>query len=420
MAALKIIDVRPTTVTVPLEAPLRHSNGAHWGRFVRTIVEVETDDGLIGLGEMGGGGESAELAIHGLKAYLVGHNPFQLEALRFKIANPTASLYNNRTQLLAAIEFACLDLIGQKLGVPVYDLLGGKLRDEVGFASYLFYRYANPDTGEGEVRTVDQLVAHARDLRNAHGFTTHKLKGGVFPPSYELEGYRALAEAFPGDRLRYDPNGALSVEESIRFGKAIEDLRNDYFEDPAWGLNALRRVRSMVDIPTATNTVVVNFEQLAANVLDLAVDVILLDTTFWGGIRACIKAAAVCDTFQLGVAVHSSGELGIQLATMLHLGAVLPNLTFDADAHYHHVMDDIITGGKMRYVNGRIRVPDGPGLGVTLDRDKVREYSELYTELGGYPYDRDPGRPEWYALVPNERWADPQDDTRPNMSNRSS
>jgi glucarate dehydratase len=259
MAPLKIIDVRPTTVTVPLEAPLRHSNGAHWGRFVRTIVEVESDDGLIGLGEMGGGGESAELAIQGLKAYLVGHNPFELEALRFKIANPTASLYNNRTQLLAAIEFACLDLIGQKLDVPVYDLLGGKLRDDVGFASYLFYRYANPETGHGEARTTDQLVAHARDLRDTYGFTTHKLKGGVFPPGYELEGYRALADAFPDDRLRYDPNGALSVAESIRFGKAIEDLRNDYFEDPAWGMNGLRRVRSMVGIPTATNTVVVNF-----------------------------------------------------------------------------------------------------------------------------------------------------------------
>src|SRR5687768_8518509 len=144
MAALKIIDVRPTTVTVPLEAPLRHSNGAHWGRFVRTIVELETDDGLVGLGEMGGGGESAELAFAGLKPYLVGHDPFQLEALRFKICNPTASLYNNRTQLHAAIEFACLDLIGQRLDVPVHDLLGGKLRDEVPFASYLFFRYTNP------------------------------------------------------------------------------------------------------------------------------------------------------------------------------------------------------------------------------------------------------------------------------------
>lgn len=412
---MHIVDIRPTTVTMPLEAPLRHSNGAHWGRFVRTIVEVETDNGLIGLGEMGGGGESAERGFAALKPYLVGHNPFDLEALRFKIANPTASLYNNRTQMLAAIEFACLDLIGQRLDVPVYNLLGGKLRDEVGFASYLFYRYANPDTGEGEVRTADQLVAHARELREAHGFTAHKLKGGVFPPDYELETYLALAEAFPSDSFRYDPNGALSVEQSIRFGKAIEHVRNDFFEDPAWGLNGLRRVRSMVDIPIATNTVVVNFEQLAANVLDLAVDVVLLDTTFWGGIRQCIKAAAVCETFQLGIAVHSSGELGIQLATMLHLGAVLPNLSLTADAHYHHLTDDIIQGGKAQYRDGRIRVPDGPGLGVKLDREKLREYNELYRELGGYTYDRDPGRPGWYSLVPNERWADPTDDAVPSL-----
>jgi glucarate dehydratase len=412
---VKIIEIRPTTVTVPLQAPLRHSNGAHWGRFVRTIIEVETDEGIVGLGEMGGGGESAEAAIRGLNSYLLGHNPLELESLRFKIANPTASLYNNRTQLLAAIEFACLDIVGQKLGVPVFNLLGGKLRDEVGFAGYLFFRYGEPNSGKHEVRTIDQLVAHARDLKAEYGFTSHKLKGGVFHPDYELDAYRALAAAFPGDSFRYDPNGALSVEQSIRFGKAIEHLRNDYFEDPTWGLNGMRRVRSMVDIPTATNTVVVNFEQLSANVLSPAVDVILLDTTFWGGIRPCIKAAAICEMFQLSVAVHSSGELGIQLATMLHLGAVLPNLSFDADAHYHHLSDDIIVGGKMRYENGKIKVPEGNGLGVQLDREKVRQYSELYQELKGYPYDRDPGRAAWFPLIPNDRWADPDDDSRPTM-----
>jgi glucarate dehydratase len=160
----------------------------------------------------------------------------------------------------------------------------------------------------------------------------------------------------------------------------------------------------------ATNTVVVNFEQLAANVLNTAVDVILLDTTFWGGIRACQKAAAVCETFQLGVAVHSSGELGIQLATMLHLGAVLPNLSFAADAHYHHLTDDIIEGGLMPYEDGSIAVPVKPGLGVTLNRAKVAEYAELYRLKGPYSYDQDPGRPGWSPLVPNDRWADPNDD----------
>ena len=164
---MKIIDIRATPVTVPLEAPLRHANGCHWGRFVRTIVEVETDEGLIGLGEMGGGGESAVAAFNSLKSYLVGHDPTNLERMRFLVANPTASLYNNRTQILAAVEFACLDILGQKWGVPVYDILGGKVRQYVPFASYLFFRYANGD-GAGEVRTKEQLYARARPRKDRY------------------------------------------------------------------------------------------------------------------------------------------------------------------------------------------------------------------------------------------------------------
>src|SRR6266567_7290940 len=406
---MKIVDIRATPVTVPLAAPLRHANGCHWGRFVRTIVEVETDEGLIGLGEMGGGGESAVAAFNSLKSYVIGRDPTRLEELRFLIANPTASLYNNRTQILAALEFACLDILGQKWGVPVSDVLGGKVREHVPFASYLFFRYPNASDESGEVRTCDQLVAEARALKRRHGFTTHKLKGGVFPPEYELECYRALAAAFPGDRFRFDPNGVWSTEQAIWFGRHIEDLNNDYFEDPVFGLHGMRRVRERVRMPLATNTVVVGFEQLAANVLATAVDVILLDTTFWGGIRPCVKAAGLCEAFQLGVAVHSSGELGIQLATMLHLGAVVPNLTFAADAHYHHLADDVIVGGKLEYCHGAMPVPTAPGLGVKLDRDRLAEYHELFIRLGTYPYDQDPLRPGWAPLIPNQSWADPKD-----------
>ncbi len=410
---MRIADIRATTVTVPLEAPLRHANGCHWGRFVRTIVEIETDTGLIGLGEMGGGGESAEAVFRAMKQYLVGHDPARLEEMRFLIANPTASLYNNRTQVLAALEFACLDILGQAWGVPVSEILGGRLRDRVPFAAYCFFRYANPQTGEGEVRTIDQILANAECLKRQFGFTSHKMKAGVFHPDYELEAYRALAAKFPGDNVRFDPNGVWSTEQAIRFGQGIEGLRNDYLEDPVYGLNGMRRTRQMVRVPLATNTVVVNFEQLSANALDPAVDVILLDTTFWGGIRACVKAAGVCETFQTGVAVHSSGELGIQLATMLHLGAVIPNLSFAADAHYHHLKDDIIEGGLLPYENGAIRVPEGSGLGVRLNREKLREYHELYQRLGGYPYDQDPGRPGWTPIIPNDRWADPNDGRTP-------
>jgi len=412
---MKITDIRATPVTVPLEAPLRHANGCHWGRFVRTIVEVETDEGLIGLGEMGGGGESAVAAFDGLKPYMLGRDPARLEEMRFLIANPTASLYNNRTQILAALEFACLDILGQKWGVPVSEILGGRVRDHVPFASYLFFRYPNGADRSGEVRTCEQLVAEAKALKARYGFTSHKLKGGVFAPKYELECYRALADALPGDSFRFDPNGVWSTEQAIWFGQRIEDLKNDYLEDPVFGLHGMRRTREKVRMPLATNTVVVGFEQLAANVRETAVDVILLDTTFWGGIRPCVKAAGICEAFQLGVAVHSSGELGIQLATMLHLGAVVPNLTFAADAHYHHLVDDVIQGGKLSYCHGAIPVPTEPGLGVKLDRDRLREYHELFLRLGTYPYDQDPLRPGWSPLIPNQSWADPGDDRVPQI-----
>ncbi len=413
---MRIKDLRVTPVTVPLEAPLRHANGCHWGRFVRTIVEVETDEGLIGLGEMGGGGESATAAICALKPYLIGRDPARIEEMRFLISNPTASLYNNRTQIVAALEFACLDLLGQKWGVPVSEILGGRLRDKVPFASYLFFRYPHSSGIGGEVRTVDQLVKEAIALKKQYGFSTHKLKGGVFSPEYELACYRALADALPGDTFRFDPNGVWSTEQAIWFGQQIEDIRNDYLEDPVFGLHGMRRTREKVRMPLATNTVVVNFEQLSTNILNTAVDVILLDTTFWGGIVPCIKAASTCDIFKLGVAVHSSGELGIQLATMLHLGAVIPNLTFAADAHYHHLLDDVIEGGKMKYANGAIEVPNGPGLGVKLNRDKLNEYHELYLKLGTYPYDQDPLRPGWAPTIPNHKWADPLDDRVPQIA----
>ncbi|SLN62649.1 enolase C-terminal domain-like protein [Pseudooctadecabacter jejudonensis] len=402
-----IADIKATTVAVPLEAPLRHANGTHWGRFVRTIIEVIDSEGRSGWGEMGGGGESAEAAVLGLKPYLIGHDPIQLEQLRWKLMNPTASLYNNRMQLHAAVEMACMDLAGQQHGLRACDLLGGAIREAVPFASYLFYRYENDaGTAGGETR-ADDIVAMARTLKDTHGFTTHKLKGGHFAPDHDITVMEALADAFPGDSLRLDPNGVWSVEEAIRVGRAIEHLPNDYFEDPTWGLDGMRRVRDRTNIPTATNQVVVNFEQLVQSIRQDIVDVILLDTTFWGGLRQAYKAGTVLETFQFSAAVHSSGELGIQLASMLHLGAALPNLNFAADAHYHHLTDDIIEGGLMTYENGAIAVPKGPGLGVEVNRDKLAEYAEHFKSVGGYAYDRDPGRPDWYAVMPERNYADP-------------
>jgi glucarate dehydratase len=401
---MKITDITATTVSVPLEAPLRHAAGSHPGRFVRTIVRVVTDEGIVGLGEVGGGGNSLKASIEGMKTVLAGHDPFNLEMLRWKVNNPILSAYYSNLQVLAPIEFACLDIMGKATGRPVCDLIGGRVRDRVSFAAYLFYRY--PRRGKGGEETAEQMVRHAKQLVRDCGFKSLKLKGGVFPPAHDVEVTKALRKAFPKHKIRVDPNCVWSVEDAIWVAKQIEPLGIEYFEDPVWGMAAMARVRKQTSMPLATNHIVVNFDQLAPGIKMEAVDVILIDPHFWGGIAAARKAAMVCDVFGLGVSMHSGGELGISLAAMLHTAASLSNLGFAADAHYHHVKDDIIKGGKFKYVDGAIAVPTGPGLGVELDPDRMAKYEEEFQKQGQYDYHQDPGRPGWVMSIPGFRYAE--------------
>ena len=221
--------------------------------------------------------------------------------------------------------------------------------------------------------------------------------------------YRALAEAFPErSRSATIRTRALTVEEAIRFGQAIEDLRNDYLEDPAWGLNGMRRLREMVRIPLATNTVVVNFEQLAANVLDPAVDVILLDTTFWGGIRPCVKAAGVCETFQLG-------DRGAFLGRARHSarddaaprrGAAEPRLRrrralSPPGRRHDRRRPDAVRGRRDRGARpARPRRHARP-------REAARSTPSSTASSAAIPTTAIPAGPAGMPLVPNDRWADP-------------
>ncbi len=400
---MKITDIKARTVSVPLEAPLRHAAGSHPGRFVRTIVEVSTDEGITGLGEVGGGGNSLASQFESLKSILIGHDPFQLEMLRWKVNNPILSVYKPMLQVLAPIEFACLDIMGKATGRPVCDLIGGRVRADIPFAAYVFYRY--PLNGRGGEETAGDIVQHTRELIELYGFRSVKLKGGVFSPQHDVDVTQALREAFPDVKLRVDPNCVWSVGDALHVAEQIEPLGIEYFEDPVWGMAAMAAVRSRTSMPIATNHIVVGFDQIAPAVHMQAADVILIDPHFWGGIVAAKHAAVVCDTFGLGVSMHSGGELGVSLAAMLHLAASLPNLSYAADAHYHHVLDDVISGGKLKYRDGAIRVPDGPGLGVELDEDKMSLYEEAFTKEGQYDYHQDPGRPGWVMTIPGFSYA---------------
>jgi len=393
---MKIIDLRVRTVAIPLNAQLRHNTGVHPGYFLRTILELITDEGIVGLGEVGGGDQRA--ALTKLKPRIVGMDPFDLEAIKLKTLR--AIYYLSNTRLYAAIEIACLDIQGKAAGVPVNQLLGGKVRDAVPMIAYLFWRYDRP--GGGDDTQAEDLADLCVELHESLGVEAMKLKAGVMDPMEEARVLELCRDRLGNNfGLRIDPNGLWSVPTAVRVGHRLEGLELEYFEDPAWGLEGMRAVRQQVRMPLATNMYPNKFDDLGPAIRMDSIDIILTDLHYWEGPRGVKDLCAVCRTFNLGVAMHSGAEFGIELAAMLHTASTIPQMHFAGDAHYHFLEDDIIVGGKMQYENGAIAVPTGPGLGVELDEEKMARYEAYFEENGDYyaRFHQDPRRPEWYPNV---------------------
>ncbi|KAA9356508.1 enolase C-terminal domain-like protein [Larkinella humicola] len=394
---MKIIDLRTRCVAIPLNAQLRHNTGVHPGYFLRTIVEVITDEGIVGLGEVGGGDQRG--ALQKLKPRIIGLDPFQLEIMKLKVLRSIYYLSNAR--LYAALEMACLDIQGKVLGRPMSDLLGGRIRDEVPFIAYLFWRYDRPGDGKHD-ETAEDLADYCQELHETLGVKAMKLKAGVMAPKEEVRVLELCRRQLGDDfGLRIDPNGLWSVQTAVQMGRRMEDLNLEYFEDPSWGLEGNAAVRKQIHIPVATNMYPAKFDDLAPAIRMGSVDIVLTDLHYWEGPRGVKDLAAVCNTFNLGVAMHSGAEFGVELAAMIHTASTIPTMNFAGDAHYHYLTDDIIEGGLMKYENGCIKVPTGPGLGVSLDEDKMKHYEKYYEEKGDYyaRFHQDPYRPDWFPTV---------------------
>lgn len=373
---MKITDVRITPAAIPLDRALLHSWGQHLG-FGRLIVEIDTDEGITGLGECSlSPSRAQEEVLRSFVPQLIGEDPLNVERLRAKLVGPfyVRMFGNTITTGFAAVEFALLDIMGKSFGQPVHTLLGGKLRDRVAFSSYVFY----PAGHEGWEATDAAIVEDVERLIAEKGFTSIKLKCGVFPPDEEIETFRHLRERFPRLPIRMDPNSIWSVATSVRVARKLVDLDPEYLEDPTWGMAGMARVKRMSPgVPLASNMAVFGYEDIAPGLLLDAVDVVLADIHWYGGLRATKELARLCETFGLDFGMHSGTEFGVSMAAMLQVNASIPSMSHQADSHYHYLADDVITEPFV-FVDGAVTVPDRPGLGVELDRDKLARYNELY------------------------------------------
>lgn len=394
---MKIVDLKTTPVTIPMEAPLRWSLGVERGT-TRTILEVQTDQGIVGIGETYGGVATAR-ALQSLKEMVTGTDPFEFEKTLKKLQVFCISYETFvAPHVTAALEMACLDIEGKALNRSAASLLGGKYKDKIPFAAYLFYRYPAAD-GTGGEDSPEKMLDYTHALVEHYGFDVLKLKGGVLPPKEELRTIKLLREAFPDFQIRFDPNAAWSVSTSINTLRRMLDYDIEYAEDPTWGIEGMSLVRRDVPIPLATNMCVINFEQIPLAVRTRCIDIILSDVHYWGGLASNKKLAGVCETFQIGLGMHSDRELGISTAAQLQLASALPFMSYAPDSHYHHQSDDIITK-PFEYKNGCFTIPEGPGLGVEIDRDKLAKYSKLHDEEGESGEFLDPYRPDWVPMLP--------------------
>lgn len=392
-----IRQVRVTPVAFR-DPPLLNAAGVHEPWALRTIVEVITDEGLSGLGETYGDLEhlgkvrECAQALIGLDVHAANDMYARISAIVGDVVSDMHGLTGMATQeksidrVFSPFEVACLDIRGKAAGVPVADLLGGRVRDAVPYSAYLFYKWdGHPGAGPdrfGEALDPAGVVAQADMLIKEYGFTSIKLKGGVFPPDQEIAAIEALHEAFPGIPLRLDPNAAWTVETSIRVGRALEG-RLQYLEDPTPGIPGMAQVAAEVPMPLATNMCVVTHEHLPPAIAQQAVKVLLLDHHYWGGLVRSAQVASLCATFGLELSMHSNSHLGISLAAMTHLAAATPNLTYACDTHTPWQNgEDVVVPGSLRFVDGAVPVPSGPGLGVELDRDALAVMHEQYLTCG--------------------------------------
>ena len=394
--------IRVTEVTVTpvafADPPLLNAVGVHEPFALRTIIEVNTDAGLTGLGETFA--DSGHLdRIRAVAAGLAGTDVYRLGELRQRVAATLAGASGSDAHGLtgritgagtvdrtfAPFEVALLDIQGKAAGLPVSDLLGGAVRDRVPYSAYLFYKWDShpgqaPDEW-GPALDADGIVAQAKHMIGEYGFSAIKLKGGVFPPDADIAAVRALREAFPEHPLRLDPNAAWTVDTSVRVAHKLDGVL-EYLEDPTPGIHGMATVAARAPMPLATNMCVVGFDDLPPALAQGAVGVVLSDHHYWGGLRRSSLLAGICDTFGLGLSMHSNSHLGISLAAMTHLAAATPNLTYACDTHWPWKTEDVIGPGALSFVDGSVPVPTAPGLGVELDRDALALLHEQYERYG--------------------------------------
>ncbi len=414
-------------------------SGAHAPWFTRNLVILKDSAGNTGVGEIHGGDYTC-YALKSCIPLVVGQPIGKYRAILDRIHKgsrraaeddgegiQTLDISKLKFVVKAewAIECALLDLLGQYLDLPMCELLGdGKQRDQVETLGYLFYvsdkEKAKPalpyiDESEStdpwfrlrrqEMLTPARIVEQAQVLHEKYGFKNFKLKGGVLKGSEEMEAVRALKKAFPNGRINIDPNGAWSLQEAVEICKPMEGILT-YIEDPCGpeagysSREVMAEFKNAVKLPVATNMIATDWRQFYHAAALKSVDIVLADPHFWG-FGGSVRMAQILNDWGLTWGSHSNNHFDITLTAFAHVAAAAPGNPTALDTHWIWQDGQNLLKDTPQIADGYLQVPDRPGMGVTLDMEKVMEANKLYNRLADH--DRDDAKAMQY-LIPDWKY----------------
>jgi L-alanine-DL-glutamate epimerase-like enolase superfamily enzyme len=374
---MKITGLRSTILSVPFKKPTAWPYG-HWDGMTIVVVEIETDKGITGVGEsacLQGSAEACKQFIDNTLPLLNREDPFNTERIHQKIEGLGGWAFGRyfAGYVLGGIDMALWDIIGKACGQPLYKVLGGKVREKSECFKYIPH---------------DQPQVMAQEAKDAirQGY------GTLYCKYTDIDHLKKAIEAIRGvvgfePKLWVDFNGTLSPGFAVQFIKEMERFRLDIVEQPVLPFN----LEGMAYVKNSTSARILAHESSwtlydAMNVIKKdAADIISVEPRMTWGILTTKKAAALAEAVGMPVIMHSFAELGVGTAALLHIIASTPNFILANQCMYDWFNDDYIQGGPFRFENGCLRVPEAPGLGVELDRGKMKQYHEKYKEVGTYP-----------------------------------
>ena len=386
---MKITRIVATPVNIPLEKPLWWTGG-HYPGTSKTIVEVETDEGIVGLGEAPSTDVVATIAAMGER--LRGCNPIDIADCESRCVPPWQIVQNTDdssvVKAFGAIEIALWDIRGKLWNQPLYQLLGGAVRKDIPFTEYFGFRH-------GGESSPQEVADYCLRMREEHGSTFFEGKLIRGDPALEVSTVKAMREALgPSAMIRLDSNMQWSLTTARRLLRDLEpyDIRN--YEDPVATFEEMATLRQHSAIPFSTHV-----PDIRRAVALGAPDYIVTNFAVLGGIGRAARFIGACEAMGVGFWCYS-GDAGIATAGYLHMTAAMPWITEPSQSLFRWQVGDVIEGGPFWQTNNVVRVPEGPGLGVALDRTQLARWHRHFADNGPMDHFHDPAMPGRFRRLP--------------------